>query len=233
MSIINFSHKFLFVHVPKSAGTSVTRVLSAFTCLGDVEVGGTEFGEKLARAYQPRFGVYKHSTGAELRRIVGDRVWADMYKFAFVRNPYARAFSIFTFLKNKFRDWPGSEIMDGFDDFDQFVASDFFLTDGPDRVLRPQLFWLRTSGDDETLLVDFVGRVESIEVDLAHVVGRLAAGTEGTHNESVPHANASSDPGAWRSAYAAEATRARVAQRYARDFKSFSYSTDFDQSALP
>ena len=230
VSIINFSHNFLFVHVPKSAGTSVTRVLSTLTSLGDIEIGGTEFGETLARAYGPRFGVEKHSTAAELRRVTGDELWVRLYKFAFVRNPYARAFSVYTFLKTKFRQWRGSEVMDGFEDFDAFIASDFFLTDGPDRLLRPQLFWLRTSPDDETLLVDFVGHVESIGPDLALIMTKVSPGAVGPVGKAVPRVNASAQPEAWRTAYVSEATRARVAQRYARDFAKFGYSTDFAQS---
>ena len=85
VSIINFAHKFLFVHVPKSAGTTVTQTLSMLTCLGDVEIGGTEFAKMLERAYGPKFGVRKHSTGGELRKIVRDEVWTGLYKFAFVR----------------------------------------------------------------------------------------------------------------------------------------------------
>lgn len=39
--IVNHTHKFIFVHVPKSAGTSVTQMFSEYSSYRDLEVGGT------------------------------------------------------------------------------------------------------------------------------------------------------------------------------------------------
>lgn len=38
MSLINFSHRFIYVHIPKTGGSSVTRMLSPYTQLGDLEI---------------------------------------------------------------------------------------------------------------------------------------------------------------------------------------------------
>ena len=69
--IVNHSHKFIFVHVPKAAGTSVSELFSKFSAYSDLEVGGTELGEALQNAYKCRFGLTKHSTAEEIRAVVG------------------------------------------------------------------------------------------------------------------------------------------------------------------
>lgn len=220
MSIINRSHRFIFVHVPKTAGTSVTRSLSTFTAIGDVEIGGSEFGETLAVAYGKRFGLRKHSTASEIRSVVGSEVWETSFKFAIVRNPYARAYSIFRFLKKKFRDWKGSEVMDGFETFDAFVQSELFASDGPDRILRPQLFWLRTSETDETIAVDSVLRAENLDSEFPVLLERIGSSAQ---ERPLERLNASGDPNEWANAYSEDATRARVATRYANDFRTFRF----------
>ena len=47
MAIINQSKKFIFVHVPKAAGTSVTSAFSKYTSYQDLEIGGAKFGESI------------------------------------------------------------------------------------------------------------------------------------------------------------------------------------------
>ena len=61
MTIINNSYKFIFGHIPKAAGTTITNQLSAYTNYCDLEIGGTCFGEKIQPAYKKRFNISKHS----------------------------------------------------------------------------------------------------------------------------------------------------------------------------
>jgi hypothetical protein len=225
MSIINLSHKFIFVHVPKSAGTSVTAALSWYTTFCDLEIGGTALGEELQPYYLKRFGVRKHSTAREIRQLVGDAVWSHAFKFAFVRHPFARSYSIYHFLKHRFRTWKGSEIMDSFHDFSGFVRSDFFLTnDGPDQQFRPQWFWIRDEASDRAV-VDFIGRVENLEKDLAHVIDRIAIPCLDAPMSFDPatRANSSTEPDEWRRHVDSEAQEL-IIKRHQPDFDRLGYS---------
>lgn len=232
MSIVNRSHGFIFIHVPKAAGTSVTRVLSSFTQVGDAEVGGSEFGEAVAEPYRTRFGISKHSTAREIREIVGDVVWSTSFTFGFVRNPYERAFSTYRFLKDRFRAWKGSEVMDGFHSFETFVSSAFFYSEGPDRLLRPQVFWLRDSDVDAAPCVDFVGRVESINEDMGVVLERCVGRSQrpASPPQTIPRVNAAAPADSWRAAYREETTQRLVYERYAIDFHCFGYQTQVHTS---
>lgn len=165
MSIINHTYGFVFVHVPKCAGTTVAMALSRASAYCDIEIGATPLGQAMARHYAARYGIGKHATAIQIRNVLGHAAWMRMFSFAFMRDPVARAQSTYRFLKHKFRNWQGAEIMDGFDSFEQFVVSDFFRSPGPDNILAPQLRWI---GCPQA--VDFVGRVETLEEDFTAIL---------------------------------------------------------------
>ena len=100
MTIINNSQGFLFVHVPKAAGSSVVNALCEYTRYCDLEIGATAFGEAIQGPYVKRFGLAKHSTAQQLKTLVGDEAWSRYFTFSFVRNPYHRMFSAFRFLRS-------------------------------------------------------------------------------------------------------------------------------------
>jgi Sulfotransferase family len=217
MTIISNSRNFLFVHVPKTAGTSVTHLLSSYTRWNDIELGGTQFGEQVADLYRIRFGIGKHTKISRIREIVGDETFRKLFKFGFVRNPYARIFSAYRHLK-RWRAWGGSEIMDSFSSFDEFIQSRFFQeTSGPDDLFEPQFRWLcQGSGP---VLVDYIGKVESLSDSVSHIFEKLAVQYD---EAAVPLKNQSGDPNEFRSVYSSRAIEI-VVERYERDFELFTY----------
>jgi hypothetical protein len=229
VAVINHSYKFVFVHIPKSAGTSVTAALGRYTNYCDQEIGGSDFGERVQPAFQKRFGLGKHSTAAALRNIMGQVMWKQYFSFAFVRDPFARCLSTYHFL----RSWEGAgpeftKTMRGFASFDEYVLSGLWeRSHGPDDIFRPQVHWLRAGPKATGLLVDFVGRVERIDEDLAHILdvidplkGRLAP-------VKAPHLNRS--PGAGAAAFGNPKVIEKIARHYAEDFAAFGY----DSAARP
>jgi hypothetical protein len=213
MAIINFSHKFVFVHVPKAAGTSVSHFLSRYTKYRDLEIGGTVYEKKIGDYYL-RFGLGKHATAQEIRSTMGGETWSEMFSFAFVRHPVARAHSTFRFLKFHHREWHGSSVMDEFATFEEFLRSDFFATCGPDRIFNPQCFWL---GSGQDFNVDLIGRLETLDADMERVVSRIGSRPEilnvGRENASSP-----ADP--------AEVTATAleiIGKRYEEDFRRLEY----------
>ena len=57
MCVVSNTYQFIFVHIPKCAGTSTTYALSPLTTFADLELGSTEYGEKLHALMGPRFGI--------------------------------------------------------------------------------------------------------------------------------------------------------------------------------
>src|SRR5271165_5684282 len=138
--IINNTFQFIFVHVPKAAGTSLTNHLSKFSRYCDLEIGGTSLGEALQPEFKRRYGLSKHSSAREIRETIGEDIWHKYFTFGFVRNPYERAFSIFHFAKKMFSEQQHREAyaeMQHYNSFAEFIQSDFYQTEGPDRIFNP------------------------------------------------------------------------------------------------
>lgn len=171
MAIINNSKKFIFVHVPKAAGTSVTSALSEYTTYKDLEIGGTQFGERIQKAYIERFGLGKHSPASSIKDVVGKKFWKECFSFSIVRNPYDRVISTYKFLKK----WNGTpeaikkEIFN-FKDINEYINSDIWdKSPGPDDIFRPQVYWLTDKDEREEILVDYIGRCEELDNSLAKI----------------------------------------------------------------
>jgi hypothetical protein len=251
--ILSRTYDFLFVHVPKTAGMAVSNDLSRFTTPRDLHF--CEPWDDLNLRNKAVYGLGKHSTAAEIKRAIGEEEFDPLFKFAFVRDPYARAYSLFRFLKYNFREWKRSAIMDTFDTFDEFIASEFFQESGPDRVFESQTLWL--VDDQEQLMVDHVGHMEELESELSKIyaviglppvekvkavnvsgrgstLSRLAARipiAKTVGKLLVPPRIPRMNPG---QIYANENTRRIVAARYARDFEMFGYPKDIsDDGAEP
>jgi len=214
--IVSNSRRFIFVHVPKAAGTSVTHELSRFTNFRDIEVGGTKYGEKQQNLYASRFDLRKHSTGADIRAKAGPEVWRGFFVFGFVRNPYSRAYSLWKFLR-KWREGPYHDVAAG-QSFAAFVADERFGT-AEIEITRPQADWLTITGEPLPGL-DFVGRVERFDEDFSFILSTISKKPV-RYQTSAPM-NVSTETDEWRNAMNPDVKR-RIETVYAPDFEAYGY----------
>lgn len=99
--IISNSKQYIFVHIHKCAGTSVTKALAEHLTWNDLQLGTTEIGDALNDPYEKQFGLCKHSTGRAIRQVVGNALWDAYFTFAVVRNPFSRLLSLYTFVRKQ------------------------------------------------------------------------------------------------------------------------------------
>lgn len=97
--IISASRKFIFVHINKTAGTSITEALAPKLQWNDIILGSTPIGLALDQPFKDRFNLYKHSTAREICGVVGAGVWSNSTTFAVVRDPVDRTVSLYRYLK--------------------------------------------------------------------------------------------------------------------------------------
>ena len=127
---------FVFIHIPKTAGTSMTKI----------------FGE----AFQ------KHNTAKEVIDIIGKEKWNEVYKFSVVRNPWDKVHSWYKFRVKlnqskmrtrpiSFKDWVACTYGEPKDPYYYYRAKNFM----------PQVDWLK---DDRGVIdLDRIIRFENLQ----------------------------------------------------------------------
>lgn len=142
--IVSDSHEFVFFHIPKCAGGSVTRALA--------DISRRELGPHTGMPF-----AVEH---------LGEK-FDRYFKFAFVRNPWDRMVSRYEYAKQR----QGAMEPGGFHEsrasFGAFVG--WQLTDSP----STQWHWLTEPQTHTRVMVDFVGRVERMQADFDVVCERI------------------------------------------------------------
>ena len=204
--LISDSKNFLFVHVQKTAGTSLTQVLAPF-CLQPSQSKLNRLGSqlRLVNWRNHRFG--KHAPLSEAQSVLPANVYEGMFKFAFVRNPWARLVSWYEYILRTESHHRRDQVME-LGGFDGFVDK---YTNNPRRSQ-----WSMLVNRDGQLGVDFVGRFEHLERDMALLTQRFAL-----QAQALPHVNRI-EAQAWRSYYSPRSI-AWVRERWSQEIEAFGY----------
>lgn len=237
--IINHTHGFVFVHVPKAAGTSISRLFTPLTTYRDQEIGGTPMGEITQPFFKRRWGLAKHSTAPEVRFVMGAQRFDKFFSFAFVRNPYTRAYSTFNYFHRQQDHKELATLLPVRDlaTFGEFVRSEYFQGDGMDRILQPQTFWTDVAPGVE---LSFIGSVEAIDADLAYIVRRVAKPGKKVKKQVQERNRSTQDPDKlWRLLREDPEAERLVFERYRSDFERYGYerldmarTTDYDERRI-
>lgn len=206
--LVSESHRFIFVHVQKTAGTSITEVLGPLALqppAGRIRRLASDL--RLVRDWR-RHAFRKHSPLRRAERVLPPDVFRSFYKFAFVRNPWDRLVSWYEFIlqDTSHKRHGGTRRLPGFEDFVRRELG---------RPRRAQ--WWMLVGRDGALGIDFAGRFEHLETDMAAICGRL-----GIPYRPLPHVNRTVRRAPYQEYYSAELA-ALVRERWAPEIEAFGY----------
>jgi hypothetical protein len=194
----NYRHRAIFVHIPKTAGTSVLAGLGA----------------------PPAFDTHAPS---RIYRVADAALYACAYKFAIVRNPWDRFASCFHFMKHGTswslqQRWAQTHIGDlDFAGFARRLREPLFRAAVmAERFFWPQTFWLAGAGRADG--VDEVHRYENLEDAMRALRQRFELDPACV----TPHLRKVSRPD-FRALYDEE-SKAIVGRLYRRDIEILGYS---------
>lgn len=110
--MISLQKRFLFVHIPKTAGNSIQSVLRDYSEDELVALRKEQDGIERFGLRNPNYKVKKHSTLSEYYDALGDEQFRKLYKFTCIRNPWDRMVSYYftptqnpeTWNRKKFRE---------------------------------------------------------------------------------------------------------------------------------
>ena len=210
---ISHKHKFIFVHVPKAAGTTITEMFKNSHKLT---------GEKRLDPV-PKI----HHRGIE--EILDKLPQCESYfKFAVVRNPFSRLVSGYTEFKydehreNSSGNWPWPTNMSQYNNFTEFckdLPTSEWISD-PHFVSQTSLLY-----KGENLAVDYVARQENLYNDLRVIADKIAVSDEYLKEHLKLRSRQTGGrfyKGHWSQQYNIE-TKRIIESVYQEDFKNFGY----------
>jgi len=201
---IRHEQKIIFVHIPKTAGNSITKALSEVDNVPNKK-----------RKKSPK--IAKHAKAFEVRYLLGEDIWEDYFTFSFVRNPWDLMVSSYKWWRqkaaNRVKRYANVARKIQSMDFQEFVNSKY----GKYMINERYGNFFDWLSNGEEIMVDFVGKVENINEDWAKIceINNL------DHIE-MPHEN-KTDRVSYRDYYNDE-TRQMVAKRFQKSIKYFDYS---------
>ena len=168
--------------------------------------------ERLSMEFSPA-----HSTAVEVRQIIGNEMWASLFTFSVVRNPFDRVASLFLYYKNTEKIAVGD-----FKAFCLTIQSSLFWTEH----LRPYPPMWRTQKSylfdkQRNLLVKEVGRYDKLDKFLDVVRKKTGLLLPSLH---IVNPSIGKPQDGLRALYDSNTARF-VADFFQEDFETFGYST--------
>ena len=100
--IISRGRRYIFVHIPKTGGTSLALALEARAMKDDILIGDTPKAMRRrgrVKALQGSGKLWKHSGLADIHGVVTDAEMAEYFVLTLVRNPWDRMVSYYRWLQ--------------------------------------------------------------------------------------------------------------------------------------
>jgi len=193
--MISHTHKFVFVHIPKSAGTSI--------CSFFINCG----------AYKHTGHYYQTHESVKDLEITNSDEMNKYFTFSFVRNPFRRLVSYYNFKKNT-KYFP-KEIS-----FKEMCKKIY----KKERTgIRDRNFLNHTRGccdylknENGEININFIGNAENLQEDFNTICDKI-----GIPHQKLPHKNKSKHR--HYTEYYDDETKEIVAEKYAKDIEQFGY----------
>ena len=212
--IISMGRKFIFVHAPKTGGTSMALALEARAMKDDLMLGDTPKAikrRKRLKDVKAAGRLWKHSTLADIDGVVTPQQMDDMFIFTMVRNPWDRMVSYYHWLQAQTFQHDAVALAQT-TSFTDFAQSDLIINSF--RKTPAQHYMTDAAG---TQRCNAYIRIEHFIKDAATLVDHL--GFELT----LDHVNRSDRAQDYRSYYC-EGSRNAVEAACAVDIERFGYS---------
>lgn len=210
--ILSRGRRYLFIHIPKTGGTSLALALEARAMKDDIMLGDTPKARRRRgriKDVEARGRLWKHATLSDLDGLVQPEELDDLFIFTMVRNPWDRMVSYYHWLQTQRFDHPAVSLAR------RYAFADFLSH--PDTVLGMRMNPARryvtdVQGNERSSL--FI-RLEHFKQDAAKLFEHLG------FQFTLPHENRSSRE-AYQSYYS-DHTAQIVADACAEDIQRFDY----------
>ena len=200
---VSHKHNCIFIHIPKTAGTSIEASLGMH---GDLNFVGYKPYVRQTKNKNCLFGKgLQHLTALQIKKRIKN--YDDYFKFTFVRNPWDRVVSAVFWRANGL----GSAKLDA-DTSKASFKKELQSVDMTSAHFKPQLSYIRHRGN---LLVDFIGRFENLTEDADRIGKKVFFDFPLEHRMKSCRKHYTE--------YYDDETRELVSNYYAKDIEYFGY----------
>jgi len=199
--MISLQKRFLFVHIPKTAGNSIQSVLRDYSEDQLVALRKEQDGIERFGLRNSSYKIKKHSTLNEYYEALGGDQFRDLYKFTCVRNPWDRMVSYYFTPTQSPETWSPKK-------FRGIISK---------AVSVPDYLRLDDGEEDPFANVDYIMRFESLADDFRAVCMAI-----GISPPTLPQYNRSSRE--HYSKYYDDELREFVRTRFAAEIERFNYT---------
>ncbi|MGA0199144.1 MAG: sulfotransferase family 2 domain-containing protein [Prochlorotrichaceae cyanobacterium] len=216
--LISYDRQFIFFHVTKAAGTSVKKALDPYAQEPEkfkITRPPREVDGALNSFYEMWESMLWHAKARDAQKELSQDIYDRFYKFAFVRNPWDWQVSYYHFIlkqEDHIRHKQVKSMVGGFEEYLDWVIA----TKNPFPKGATKLQAEIITDKSGQLMIDYVGRYETIHQDFNEVCQRLGLAV------SLPHLNQSQHRDYQN--YYNDRTRKLVAEYFQQDIELFGYT---------
>lgn len=211
--ILSPGRGYVFIHIPKTGGTSLALALEARALKDDIMLGDTPKAtrrRRRVRGAQARGRLWKHSTLSDIEGLVPGPVLDRLFAFTLVRNPWDRAVSYYHWLRGQTFDHPAVHLARDLA-FEPFVTHP--QTTAAFRAAPASAYMRRSDGSEQCAAYI---RIEHFEQDATPLFTHLGFRLQ------LQRVNRSARVADYRGFFSDRATES-VAQACAEDIARFNY----------
>lgn len=205
---ISDSHKFIFVHVRKAAGSSIRDTLEPLS-IKPAKKLASKVKSRLLKTevvYQ-KFAYRQHSDILKVKKIMPKAIFDAYFKFAFIRNPWKRLVSEIEFIKRT-PDHGRFKKVNKIS-FDEYIVY---------QSKRGDAHMVNMLCDKNGILqMDFIGRFENLQEDWNYVCSKL-----NIENKQLTHRKRGDKID--YSQYYNQKNKDLVSKLWSKDIETFNYS---------
>ncbi len=205
--LISDSHKFIFVHIRKAAGSSIRDTLEPLS-INPSKGTISKIKSRLLKTESDykKFAYRQHSDIQKVKNIMPPEIYAEYFKFAFVRKPWKRLVSEFEFIKR-------TPSHGRFKKVSKMKFEDYIVYQSK----RDDAHMVNMLCDKNGVLqMDFIGKFENLQEDWNYICSKLHIdNNQLTHRKKGEKIDYSQ--------YFNEKNKELVANLWAKDIKAFNY----------
>lgn len=206
--LMSKKYNFIFIHIYKNAGTSITHALRPFALSQWQWSAHLKLKSKgLPSPFTDPHPFPTHTTAPEIIDVLGSEKFNSFFSFAIVRNPLDWQVSLYKYML-KSKTHHQHEFVKDLGSFEEYLK---WRCENEVKLQKDFIY-----SENDELLVDFVGRYEDLDADFKKICSHIGI------SASLPELNVSNtNP---YEEYYTEETKDLVRQAFEQDMKTFNYS---------